>query len=109
MGRAYQSYIPLWMRHVYKQDLSRFIQFAVRVWGADQRFDGGESTALEGIDRLENFFGSLGMPVRLKEIGIGEKHFDEIIEKCFLGRGETIGNCFKPTKNDVREVLKPAH
>ena len=107
-GAGLAIIFPAWMKYVYKRFLTRFLQFAVRVWDVDQRFDDPERTALEGILRMEAYFVSLGLPVRLKEIGLDESHFDEIIRKTFLGRGENVGNVAKLKSDDVRKVLKLA-
>lgn len=107
-GAGLAIVFPAWMRYAYKRMLPRFVQFAVRVWDVDQRFDDPERTALEGIARMEAFFVSLGLPVRLKEIGLGEEHFDEIVRKLYSGRGETVGNVVKLKGDDVRAILRLA-
>jgi alcohol dehydrogenase YqhD (iron-dependent ADH family) len=104
-GAGLAVIFPAWMRYVYKRMLNRFVQFAVRVWDVDQRFDDPERTALEGIARMESFFVSLGLPVRLNEIAIDEGHFDEIVRKTLVGRGESVGNVIKLKKDDIRNIL----
>ena len=42
---------PAWMKYVYKQDVMRFAQFAVRAWGCSMDFANPERTALKGIAR----------------------------------------------------------
>ena len=107
-GAGLAIVFPAWMRYVYKRMLPRFVQFAVRVWDVDQRFDDPERTAREGIARMEAFFVSLGLPVRLGEIAIDGSHFDELIRKTLIGRGDTIGGVIKLNKDDIRNVLKLA-
>jgi len=58
------------MKYVYKNNLDRFVQFAVRVWNVEMNFDEPERTALEGIERLKKFFKEIGLPVSLKEMNI---------------------------------------
>ena len=48
---------PAWMKYVYKHDVNRFAQFAVRVWGCDMNFASPEITALEGIGKQYKFKG----------------------------------------------------
>ena len=107
-GAGLAIIMPAWMRYVIKRFPVRFVQFAVRVWDVDNKFNDPERTAREGIDRMEAYFASLGLPVRLKQIGINEGHFDEIVRKCYVGRGETVGNVIKLNKDDVRGILKLA-
>ncbi|ADK79988.1 iron-containing alcohol dehydrogenase [Sediminispirochaeta smaragdinae] len=99
---------PAWMKHVYKHDLKRFVQFAVRVWNVDERFDDPERTALEGIGRLKAFFSSIGLPVSLKELGIPSDRFDEIAAKTFQERSTGVGNFVKLTESDVKAILELA-
>ncbi len=54
-GAGLSIIFPAWMQYVYKHDINRFAQFAVRVFGAETYFGDEERTALEGIKRLKNF------------------------------------------------------
>ena len=69
---------PAWMEYVYRNDISRFAQFAVRVFGCEMNFANPEATALEGIRRLREFFRSLGMPTSLVELGCGLQTEEEL-------------------------------
>ncbi len=108
-GAGLAVVFPAWMKYVYKHDVARFVQFAVRVWDVDQRFGDPERTALEGIARMEAFFKSIGLPTRLSEIGINESHFDEMVRKLFLLRAnDFVGNFVKIQGPEAREILKLA-
>jgi alcohol dehydrogenase YqhD (iron-dependent ADH family) len=101
---------PNLMKFMYKHDLPRFVQFAVRIFGIEQNFHNPEETALRGIDALRDFFNSLGMPKTLKEIGIEEKDFAAIAKKIrkFDAENDTTGN-FLPLKSaDVEKILQLA-
>ena len=107
-GAGLAIIFPAWMKYLYERDLPRFVQFAVRVWNVEQRFDDPAATAREGIARMESFFASMGLPVRLKEIDIKAEHIDELARKTLVNRGETVGNVQKLNKNDIAAVLKLA-
>jgi alcohol dehydrogenase YqhD (iron-dependent ADH family) len=107
-GAGLAIVFPAWMKYVYKRLSEKFLQFAVRVWDVDQRFDDPERTIKEGIARMETFFINLGLPVRLGEIGINKNHFDEIVEKCLLGRGNSIGGVIRLDRNDIYHILELA-
>ena len=67
---------PRWMRFILKKDPSvtaRFARFARNVMG----LDGEDSTSLAvaGIDALEEYFRSTGLPMTLSELNIGSEHF----------------------------------
>lgn len=102
-GAGLAVVFPAWMRHVYKNDVRRFAQFAVRVWGVEYDFQDPERTALEGIRRLEGFFRQIGLPTTLRELGVAdEKTMDEMARKC-TERG-TVGNFVPLATVDVRAV-----
>ena len=56
---------PAWMRHIYKEHLSIFIQFAVNVMGVTGGLRDLDAVALEGIRRLQAFFTEMGQPSSL--------------------------------------------
>ena len=41
---------PVYYRHIYKDGLSKFVRFAVNVWGIDPTGKSGEETALAGVE-----------------------------------------------------------
>jgi alcohol dehydrogenase YqhD (iron-dependent ADH family) len=79
-----------------------FARFAVRVWGVEMDFDYPERTALAGIERLEAFFRSLGLPVTLEELQVGTDRLEEMAAKC-TERGP-VGNFVKLDKEDVLAI-----
>jgi alcohol dehydrogenase YqhD (iron-dependent ADH family) len=109
-GAGLSVIVPNWMKYVYKHDLLRFVQFAVRVFGIEENFHNSEETALRGIEALREFFSSLGMPATLKEIGIEERDFSAIagkVKKFDTAKG-TVGNFLPLTNSDILEILKLA-
>lgn len=81
-GAGLAIVFPAWMKYVYRADMSRFVQFAVRVFGVDLAFAEPEQIVLQGIRRLEAYLRSIGMPVRLGEAGIDDSRLLEMAEKC---------------------------
>jgi alcohol dehydrogenase YqhD (iron-dependent ADH family) len=98
---------PAWARYVYKNNISRFVQFATRVFDVEYDIDNEERTALEGINRLEKFFKQLGIPTKMSEIGINtdEKYKEMAKKACQKG---PIGNIKKLTEEDVYNIYKLA-
>ena len=60
---------PAWMTYVMDRDISRFAQFAVRVFGCEMDFHQPENTARAGVERLVAWLRSIGMPTTFAEIG----------------------------------------
>lgn len=83
-GAGLSVVFPAWMHHTYKHDIDRFVQFAVRVWGVEQDFEAPERTALEGIDRLRQFWKSIGMPVTLPELGVPQDRLEEMAKRAVV-------------------------
>lgn len=101
-GAGLAIIFPAWMKYVYHNNLSRFVQFAVRVLDVDLPCSPLEDIALEGIRRIEQFFHSIKMPVRLGEVGISEENFELMAKKaCQFG---TIGNLKQLQEKDVLAI-----
>ncbi|TCL69899.1 hypothetical protein EDC14_101120 [Hydrogenispora ethanolica] len=107
-GAGLAVIFPAWMKYVYRHDLARFAQYAVRVWNVDCSFGSPERTALEGIKRLESFYRSLGLPTRLNELQIPEEKLEEMADKCTAGDRQTIGNFVKLRRADVLAIYRLA-
>ena len=96
------------MKYVYKHDLNRFVQFAVRVWNVEEDFFNLEKTALEGIRKLEEFFISIGLGVHLEDLGIKDDRLEEMADKATNSDNHKLGNFVKLDKRDVYNILKLA-
>ena len=102
-GAGLAVLFPAWMRHVYSQDVTRFAQFAVRVWGVEGEFASPERTALEGIRRLGSFYRDIGLATSLKELGVKDDRFEEMSKKC-VDRGN-VGNFVRLDAAGVQKVF----
>lgn len=105
-GAGLAVVFPAWMKYVYKHDMNRFVQFAVRVWNVEQDFFNPEKTALEGIRKLEEFFISIGLGVRLSDLSINDDRLEEMADKATNQNKSKLGNFVKLDKNDVYNILK---
>ncbi|MCR5106816.1 MAG: iron-containing alcohol dehydrogenase [Lachnospiraceae bacterium] len=82
-----------WARYVYKNCLHRFKRYAVNVMGiTDEGND--EETALKGIEAMEDFYRSIGMPTNLRELGVNptEEELRLMAKKCADGVGGEKGS-----------------
>lgn len=107
-GAGLSIIFPAWMRYVYKHDIERFVQFAVRVWDVDLSFTSPEAIALEGINRMTKFFKSIGLPVTLSDAGISDDKLEEMADKCTNNGAWTIGNFVILTRDDVLQIYNLA-
>jgi alcohol dehydrogenase YqhD (iron-dependent ADH family) len=69
---------PAVYRHLYRDNLPKFVRFATEVWNVDSKEKTNEETALEGIDALAGFIKEIGLPNTLTELkkGMPEKSPD---------------------------------
>ena len=61
----------------------------------------------EGINKLEEFFKSLGINLKLSDYGITEEYFSLMAEKA-LGNSETLGRFMQLNKQDIINILNLA-
>ncbi|TCT15506.1 hypothetical protein EDC18_103211 [Natranaerovirga pectinivora] len=107
-GAGLAVVFPAWMKYLYKHDMNRFVQFAVRVWNVEQEFFSPEETALQGIKKLEEFFVSIDMPITLKGLGIEDDRYEEMANKATDNDASPLGNFVKLNSKDIVNILKLA-
>lgn len=107
-GAGLSIVFPAWMKYVYKHNIKRFVQFAVRVWDVNLSFDNEEAIALEGIRRITEFFKSIGLPVTLTDAGIPQDRIEEMADKCTSSDTKTWGNFVTLHKQDIINIYKLA-
>lgn len=105
-GAGLSIIFPAWAKYIYKYNVERFCQFAVRVWNVDMNFENPNKTALKGIAATEDYFKSLNMPVRLSELNISDEKFEEMAIKCTY-YGKRILPCYIPLdKKEIVDIFK---
>lgn len=107
-GAGLAIVFPAWMKYVWKENPAKFVQFARRVFDVDFAAGCEEETIFEGIRRLEAFFVSLGLPIRLQQAEIGMEKLEDMAKKAVPNEESRLG-CFLPMKTgDVYNILKLA-
>lgn len=106
-GAGLAVMFPAWMKYVMNHDVLRFAQFAVRVWGCEMDFQHPEKTALQGIERYEQFMTSIGMPIRFSQLGAKAEDIPTLVKTAGLGEN-TMGSFVKLTEKDIEEIYKLA-
>jgi len=107
-GAGLATVFPAWMKHVYRHDLARFNQWAVRVWNVEQDYKNPEKTALEGIAKLQGFYTSCGLPTSLSELKVPDDKLEVMADKATSGNRRTVGKFVKLDRDGVLAVLKLA-
>ncbi|MFS0673277.1 iron-containing alcohol dehydrogenase [Ornithinibacillus sp. 179-J 7C1 HS] len=97
---------PNWMKHVLDENnVHRFKKLAVRVFRVDTEGKTDKEVALEGIDKLREFWNSIGAPSKLADYDIDESSVELMAEKTVVANVE-YGNFKKLTKQDSVEIFK---
>ncbi|MBR1824692.1 MAG: iron-containing alcohol dehydrogenase [Ruminococcus sp.] len=106
-GAGLAVIMPAWMEFVYKHDIMRFAQAAVRIWGCEMNFIDPELTALEGIQCFRSFLSYIGLPINFEELGAKEEDIPKLVEKLGIGNGRT-GGFVQLSSNDIIEIYRIA-
>ncbi len=101
-----------WARYVMQEDINRFAQYAINVWDCVLDPIDPTITALEGIQKTEEFFSSLGMPINLSQLGVGkltDEQIEEMAIKC-TRFGKRIVGTLKPLYiEDIKKIYHMAN
>ena len=106
-GAGLAAIWPSWARYVYKEDVSRFVRFAVNVMDVPNDFADPEGTALRGIEAMERFYHAIGMPINIHELigrEITDDEIKEMVRKCSRNYSSTCG-CFKVLQAEDMEKI----
>ena len=110
-GAGLAAVWPSWARYVYKEDVSRFVQFAVNVMDVPNDFSDPEGTALRGIEAVERFYHAIGMPINIHELLGREITDEEIVEmarKCSHDGSFKMGGFKVLAREDMEAIYRMA-
>lgn len=98
-----------WARYVYKSNVPRFVQWAVRVWGVTEDYEHPEYTVEKAIDMQEKYYKELGMPVSLRELNVKESDLEKLADMCSRGKTRTLPG-YKPLGyEEMLDIYKMAY
>ena len=103
-GEGLAIITPRWMQHILSErTLERFVKYGVNVFGIDAALPKLE-IAQKAIDATYAFFESIGIPMHLREVGIGPERLDEMARHIAVNEG--LENAYVPlTEKDIKEIL----
>ena len=105
-GAGLAIIFPAWIKYNIKEDTPRFARFAEKVWGVDGAFYDYEQAALEGVLRMEDFFRSIGMPVKFSDTNIDPAKIPEMANRVVWNG--PIGNYRKLDEKDALAIYRLA-
>lgn len=103
-GAGLAVVFPAWAKYIYKHNIPRFAQFARRVCDCTQ--DEDEAAALAGIEKMANYFKSIGMPSSLADFGLDESCIDRLSELCTFERQRTVKSYIDMDFNVIKDIFK---
>ncbi|WP_248926032.1 iron-containing alcohol dehydrogenase [Paenibacillus hamazuiensis] len=95
---------PNWMKHVLDENVLRFKQMAVNVFGINPDGQDDRTVALQGIEALRSFWTSIGAPSRLADYGIDDAKLELMADKA--SAGGPFGNFKKLSREDVLDIYR---
>lgn len=111
-GAALAAIWPSWARYVMKEDVSRFVRFAVNVMDVPNDYSDPEGTAIKGVEAMERFYHAIGMPINIREL-IGRSVTDDEIKlmarKCTRDYTMTQGHFKVLTAEDIEQIYRMAN
>ncbi|MEA1961824.1 MAG: iron-containing alcohol dehydrogenase [Bacillota bacterium] len=97
---------PVWMEYVLSEEtLMKFCEYANNVWDINESDD--FATARGGIQKTAEFFQSLGLASRLRDVGVAESSLEIMASKA-TARGY-LGSFKSLDKEDVLRILQQAY
>ncbi len=106
-GAGLAVLFPAWMRYVYRKDPSRFASLARGVFSVSEADD--ERAALLGIEAMEDFFVSIGMPRRLRDFHVPKEAIPMLADLCTFGKTRVIPGIQPLDYETVKEIFALAY
>lgn len=99
---------PYWMEYAMKHnDVTPFVKFATRVFGCKMNFEDPMATAMEGAEKLREFFNYIGLHSTIGQIGGKPEDAKMLADGMFFG-APNHGNFIKLTPEIAEEIYRSA-
>ena len=125
-GAGLAVIMPAWMRYVWRQDPTRFLDFGRMVFGIEPQkpqsyqssiaafaapVDSEQNVAdavMATIDALSAFFTEIGMPKSLSDFGFEPQDVDKLLVTLEHNKGSEFGAFMRLTMDDARQIYLSA-
>ena len=100
-----------WLPYVCGDNLPRVQRWAEKVWDVPENFGSAEEIAHEGIRRMREWFISLGLPVKMSDIGIHptDEQIDRMADQVLMvNKKPCTGSVKKLYKDDIIQIYRNA-
>ena len=103
-GAGLAVLFPAWAKYIYKYNIPRFAQFARRVWDCTAEDD--EAAAICGIEKMSEYFKSLGMPTCLADFDLDESCIDRLSELCTFNKQRAVKSYIDMDYEVIKGIFK---
>ena len=103
-GEALAILMPAWCKYMLTKHCCEFATFAREVWQVEDRGQGDEKIAEEGLFYFQKFVSDCGLAVTLKEAGITDMDTAMLVKSLFKGRS-FVGEAFEPVDAAAAGVI----
>lgn len=106
-GAGLAVLFPAWARYVRKYNVSRFAGFARNVWDVKEEDD--EKASILGIEKMAEYFISLGVESKLREFNIPKDSIPKLVELCTFNYTRTIKSYIPLDKKELTEIFESCY
>lgn len=99
-------FVP-WAKTVYPYLMDRFLRLSYELLNVEKT-ENKEQDVLNGLNKLEQFFVSINMPVRLSEVGVDDTNFELMANRITNYDKNKVVGFVELDKNKVLEILNLA-
>ncbi|GHU58021.1 putative NADH-dependent butanol dehydrogenase 1 [Clostridia bacterium] len=106
-GAGLSVLFPHWLEYAGNRNPHKAVLFAERIFGVKT---GGNAPAAisEAFARLRAFYGSIGLPGSLSELGVKAEDLDTFADRVLARKGGSLGNYVTFGKDDILAIYKAA-
>lgn len=105
-GAGLAVIMPAVFAYTMKHDIDRFVQIATRVWEVPMNESEPEITAKAGIEALQSFLISIGMPRTLSELGCKSEALEKMAHAAATAAGGKVGGFMPLEEEQILDILK---
>ncbi|WP_040212520.1 iron-containing alcohol dehydrogenase [Clostridium polynesiense] len=104
-GSGLAIVMPAWMKYVQHKAVDKFARFGEKIFNITEGTK--EEIGLQAIEKLRDFYKSLGAPITLKEAGVKREDIEFIAGNASIL--EPLGTLMPLYKEDIRKILEIAY
>ena len=98
-----------WARYVYRANMSRWLQYAQNIWNVDIDFEHPEKTIESAINKQEQYYASIGMPINLKSLGVTKESLGKLALDCSRNKTRTLSGYQPLAYEDILRIYEMAY